>query len=52
VMTVQGDMLQIMGTPEAPVIDQSERANVLCGNVPTANATVFMVDTVLMPEQA
>lgn len=52
VMTVQGDMLQIMGTPEAPIIDQSERANVLCGNIPTANATVFVIDKVLMPESA
>ncbi|MQA13674.1 MAG: fasciclin domain-containing protein [Pseudonocardiaceae bacterium] len=52
VMTVQGDMLQIMGTPEAPIIDQSEQANVLCGDIPTANATVFVIDKVLMPEQA
>ncbi|ADU46653.1 fasciclin domain-containing protein [Intrasporangium calvum] len=26
-----------------------ERATVLCGNVPTANATVYIIDTVLMP---
>ncbi len=51
VQTVQGDTLQISGTPEAPVIDQSEQANVLCGNIPTANATVFVIDKVLMPEQ-
>ncbi|MEV8312027.1 fasciclin domain-containing protein, partial [Streptomyces flavidovirens] len=24
-------------------------SNVVCGNVPTANATVYIVDTVLMP---
>jgi uncharacterized surface protein with fasciclin (FAS1) repeats len=52
VQTVQGDTLQISGTPEAPIIDQSEQANVLCGNIPTANATVFVIDKVLMPEQA
>lgn len=52
VQTVQGDMLQISGTPDAPIIDQSEQANVLCGNIPTANATVFVIDKVLMPEGA
>jgi uncharacterized surface protein with fasciclin (FAS1) repeats len=24
-------------------------ANVLCGNIPTSNATVFVIDKVLMP---
>jgi uncharacterized surface protein with fasciclin (FAS1) repeats len=24
-------------------------AAVLCGNIPTANATVYVIDTVLMP---
>lgn len=52
VQTVQGDKLQITGTPEAPIIDNSERAKVLCGNIPTANATVFVIDKVLMPEQS
>lgn len=51
VQTVQGDTLQISGTPQAPVIDRSEQAAVLCGNIPTANATVFVIDKVLMPEQ-
>jgi uncharacterized surface protein with fasciclin (FAS1) repeats len=31
------------------VIDQQEQASVLCGNVSTANATVFVIDKVLMP---
>jgi uncharacterized surface protein with fasciclin (FAS1) repeats len=26
-----------------------EKAQVLCGNIPTANATVYVIDTVLMP---
>ena len=26
-----------------------ENAQVLCGNIPTANATVYVIDTVLMP---
>ena len=24
-------------------------ANVICGNIPTANATVYVIDSVLMP---
>ncbi|MFE9539697.1 fasciclin domain-containing protein [Streptomyces sp. NPDC006691] len=28
----------------------NDSANVVCGNVPTANATVYIVDTVLMPK--
>ncbi|MFF3152543.1 fasciclin domain-containing protein [Streptomyces sp. NPDC057910] len=28
----------------------NDRANVVCGNVPTANATVYIIDTVLMPK--
>ena len=29
---------------------RSTTANVVCGNVPTANATVYIIDTVLMPK--
>ncbi|MEV6551348.1 fasciclin domain-containing protein [Streptomyces sp. NPDC051597] len=28
----------------------NDAANVVCGNVPTANATVYIIDTVLMPK--
>ena len=28
------------------------RANVVCGNVQTANATVYLIDSVLMPPAA
>ena len=44
--TVQGGKVQIGGSPEAPTVNGAE---VLCGNVPTANATVFVVDQVLQP---
>ncbi|MGW6654132.1 fasciclin domain-containing protein, partial [Streptomyces rubiginosohelvolus] len=27
-----------------------DTSKVVCGNVPTANATVYIVDTVLMPK--
>jgi uncharacterized surface protein with fasciclin (FAS1) repeats len=46
VETVQGGQVKVGGTPEAPTVNG---AKVLCGNVPTANATVFVVDKVLQP---
>jgi uncharacterized surface protein with fasciclin (FAS1) repeats len=30
----------------------NDSSNVVCGNVQTANATVYIVDTVLMPPAA
>lgn len=47
--TLAGDMLTVQGSGEDFQIG-AENATVLCGNVPTANATVYIVDTVLMPE--
>ncbi|GAA4693500.1 fasciclin domain-containing protein [Pseudonocardia yuanmonensis] len=46
-----GGTVTIGGTPEAPTVTdgQGNTANVLCGNIPTANATVFVIDKVLMP---
>lgn len=52
VTTVQGSELTISGEPQSLTIDEQEQATVLCGNVPTANATVFVIDTVLMPPPA
>lgn len=49
VTTVQGDELTISGEPMSLTVDEQEQAMVLCGNIPTANATVFVIDTVLMP---
>ncbi|MBN9738547.1 putative lipoprotein [Pseudonocardia sp. Ae168_Ps1] len=47
-----GGDLTIGGTAEAPTVTdgQGNTANVLCGNIPTANATVFVIDKVLMPK--
>ena len=28
----------------------TQKAHIVCGNVPTANATVYIVDSVLMPK--
>jgi uncharacterized surface protein with fasciclin (FAS1) repeats len=45
--TVQGGSVTVTGTKDALQVDG---ANVICGGVKTANATVYMVDSVLMPK--
>jgi len=45
--TLAGDMLTVDGSGEDFSIGD---ATVVCGNVQTANATVYVVDQVLMPE--
>jgi uncharacterized surface protein with fasciclin (FAS1) repeats len=47
-----GGALTIGGTPDAPTITdgQGNTAKVLCGNIPTSNAIVFVIDLVLMPK--
>ena len=47
--TLAGDMLTVTGSGEDFQIG-AEKATVLCGNVPTANATVYIIDKVLMPK--
>lgn len=49
VSTVLGKPLTISGQRESLVVDEDDQATVVCGNIPTANATVFLIDTVLMP---
>ena len=46
--TLNGDMLTINGSGEEATIGD-EKAQVLCGGVVTANATVYIIDTVMMP---
>ena len=46
--TLNGDQLTINGSGEMATIGD-EKAKVLCGNIQTANATVYVIDTVLMP---
>ena len=46
--TLGGDMLSVTGSGEDFSVG-AEKAQILCGNVPTANATVYIIDTVLMP---
>lgn len=47
--TLAGDALTIEGDAESgmTVSDGTVTANVLCGNIPTANATVYVIDKVL-----
>jgi uncharacterized surface protein with fasciclin (FAS1) repeats len=44
--TLQGGQVTIAGTEAAPTING---AQVLCGNIPTENATVFVIGQVLSP---
>jgi uncharacterized surface protein with fasciclin (FAS1) repeats len=46
--TVQGTEVTVTGSGEAFKIDG--KASVICGNVQTANATVYIIDSVLMPK--
>lgn len=44
--TVEGQTLTVTGTPDNLKVND---AGVICGGVKTANATVYLIDTVLMP---
>jgi uncharacterized surface protein with fasciclin (FAS1) repeats len=46
--TLAGDTIRVMGSDDSFTVAK-EKSAVLCGNIPTANATVYVVDTVLMP---
>ncbi|WP_433333504.1 fasciclin domain-containing protein [Spirillospora sp. CA-294931] len=47
--TLQGAMVKTSGSGEAY---KSNDSNVVCGNVQTANATVYIIDTVMMPPKS
>jgi len=46
--TVQGGTLQVTGSGDNLKVNGS--ASVICGGVQTANATVYLIDSVLMPK--
>lgn len=46
--TVQGSDVEVMGSGDEIMVND---ANVICGGVQTANATVYLIDSVLMPSE-
>ncbi len=46
--TLEGEQLTIEGSGEDFTVGEGG-ATVLCGNIPTDNATVYVIDSVLMP---
>jgi uncharacterized surface protein with fasciclin (FAS1) repeats len=44
--TVEGEKLKISGSMDTL---KAQKANVICGGVKTANATVYLIDSVMMP---
>lgn len=48
-MTLQGESVEVEGDESGMTVNG---AAVLCGNIPTANATVYVIDQVLMPPAA
>ena len=49
--TVEKQMVTVAGSGEAFTVG-ADKANVVCGNVQTSNATVYIIDSVLMPPAA
>ena len=47
--TLEGGTLTISGSNDDYTVG-AQKASIVCGNVPTANATVYIVDSVLMPK--
>ena len=47
--TVEGQDVDVTGSPDALKVND---ANVICGGVQTANATVYLIDGVLSPPAA
>jgi uncharacterized surface protein with fasciclin (FAS1) repeats len=47
--TLNGDMVTVEGDTEAGLTVDGGAANVICGNIPTKNATVYVIDSVLTP---
>ncbi len=45
--TVEGGSVNVTGSGDSLKVND---ANVLCGGVKTANATVYLIDGVLMPK--
>ena len=46
--TAEGESLTVSGSPDSLQVN-GDQASVICGGVQTANATVYLIDSVLMP---
>ncbi|MDI6910770.1 fasciclin domain-containing protein [Nocardioides sp.] len=46
--TLEGEQVTVEGSGDSFTVGDGD-AKVLCGNIPTANATVYVIDSVLMP---
>ena len=47
--TLNGDTVTVEGDAASGMTVDGGAANVICGNIPTKNATVYVIDSVLMP---
>jgi uncharacterized surface protein with fasciclin (FAS1) repeats len=47
--TLNKDELVVEGSGDMFTADAEEKANIICGNITTANAKVYVVDTLMMP---
>jgi uncharacterized surface protein with fasciclin (FAS1) repeats len=47
--TLNGDTITIEGDADSGFTVDGAAAHVICGNIPTKNATVYVIDSVLMP---
>ena len=48
--TLNKDELTVEGSGDMFTADSEEKANIICGNITTANAKVYVIDTVMMPQ--
>ncbi|GAA2115716.1 hypothetical protein GCM10009780_73910 [Actinomadura alba] len=48
IKTMEGGMLRISGSGDSLKVND---ASVVCGDIPTANATIYMIDSVLTPQR-
>jgi uncharacterized surface protein with fasciclin (FAS1) repeats len=47
--TLNGDTISIAGDADSGFTVDGKAASIICGNIPTKNATVYVIDSVLMP---
>jgi uncharacterized surface protein with fasciclin (FAS1) repeats len=47
--TLNGDSISIEGDADSGFTVDGQAATIVCGNIPTKNATVYVIDSVLMP---